>query len=232
MTEYLSIGVVLLQGGILAILLEAVRRRNIAVVVNAFVAFAAALFPVFAEFIFRFAFSQTVSFGPELPLWIAAAGLLHSIGMLGPYESIWWWDSLTHAMSAALVAALIYASLIVVTKHASVFGLAPRSVGGLTVLFTFTVGVFWELIELIAREVGKRYDIEPVLVHYGWRDTVFDLVFDIVGALVVVLVDVQVFVPIAEQSPRVTRAVVLGCALIVIVGSILLTVTVEITSKH
>jgi len=72
------------------------------------------------------------------------------------------------------------------------------SFGGLavlTVVLTLAAGVFWELIELIARDVGRRYDVEPVLVHYGRRDTTLDLVFDVVGALLVVGFDVRVFVP-------------------------------------
>lgn len=228
MTETVSLGLVVLQAGIAIALLEALRRRDIAAAVNALVSFAGALLPVLAEFILRSVFAQSVSFGPELPLWIAAAGCLHSFGMLGPYDSVWWWDNLTHTVSAALAAALIYAGLIVIARHSNILSPSSGSIVVLTVLFTLAVGMFWELIELVAREVGERYNIEPVLVHYGWRDTALDLVFDLIGALLVVLLDHRTFVPIANQFPDVTRILVLGSGLVIVVGSALMALSVEL----
>ncbi len=232
MEELAAAGVVLFQAGIIVILLEAIRRRNAAAVVNALVSFGATLLPAVVEFVVQFLVTQRVSFGPELPLWIAAAGCLHSFGMLGPYDSIPWWDSLTHTVSAALIAALLYDSLIVVAGSAGGFGLPFGLIAVLTVLFTFAGGVFWELIELVARDIGDRYNVEPVLVHYGWRDTAIDLVFDVLGALLVVSLDVRVFVPVAEQFPRVTRSLVLGSGVVIVVGSVLMALTVSYGRRH
>lgn len=198
MSEPAQVVALLLQVALGATLVEGVRRRNVAVAVNALVALCVALLPVFVEVAPQFVLARNVAFGPELPLWLAAAGFLHSLGMLGLYESTWWWDHLTHTVSAALVAALIYAGL-VVTRPTTGAGLSPGGIAAATVLFTFAVGVSWELLELVAREVGERYDVEPVLVHYGWRDTAFDLGFDLVGALLVVLLDLRIFVPVVEQ---------------------------------
>lgn len=229
MTDPLSIGVVLLQGGIFVILLAALRRGDVAAAVNALVSFSAVLVPLVVELVARVALARTVHFGPELPLWIAAAGLLHSFGMLGPYDSVWWWDHVTHTVSAALVAALVYAGLIVALQHTNSGDPTGATLVGLTVAFTFASGVFWEVIELAAREVGERHDIEPVLVHYGWRDTALDLVFDVVGALVVVLGDVRVFVAAAEQAPRATSTLVLGSATVVTAGSVVLALGVALS---
>jgi hypothetical protein len=126
-----------------------------------------------------------------LAFWIAVAGLLHALGMLGRYDSVWWWDHLTHTLSAALAAALLYAGLLVVAPAIAVAG---------TVLTIVVLGVLWEAGELFAREVADRYDIEPVLVHYGWRDTALDLLFDVVGAGVVVALDVRLFRPVVEAA--------------------------------
>ncbi|WP_323192242.1 hypothetical protein [Halostella sp. PRR32] len=232
MEELAAAGVVLFQAGIVVILLEAIRRRNAAALVNALVSFGATLLPAVVEFVVQFLVAQSVSFGPELPLWIAAAGCLHSFGMLGPYDSIPWWDSLTHTVSAALIAALLYDSLIVVAGSGDGFGLPFGLIAVLTVLFTFAGGVFWELIELVARDIGERYDVEPVLVHYGRRDTTLDLVFDVLGALLVVSLDVRVFVPVAEQFPRATRSLVLGSGVVIVVGSVLMALTVSYGRRH
>lgn len=213
MTDTFVTGVVLLQGGIFVVLVAAYRRRNTPAMVNALVSFVATLIPALVEMGSRFVIGSNVVVGPELALWIAAAGLLHSFGMLGPYGSIWWWDYLTHTVSAALLAALIYASLIVIDQRAGGVALSTGGIAILTVLSTLTLGVIWELIELAARWIGDRYEIDPVLVHYGWRDTAMDLVFDGLGALAVIGLDLRIFVPIADQVPGLTRSMVLGSVL-------------------
>lgn len=227
MTDLLSLGVVVLSGGLVAILLVALRQRNAAAAANALVSLAAVGLPVAVEVSVRFSSNRTLDVGAELPLWIALAGCLHSFGMLGPYDTVSWWDSLTHAVSAALVAALMYAGLLAVAEHEAGGLLSPGPIAAVTLLFTFVVGVFWELVELVARDLGERFDVEPVLVHYGWRDTALDLVFDVAGALVVVLLDVRVFVPVAEQAPDATRTLVLGSFLAVVVGSVFLALAVD-----
>ena len=124
-----------------------------------------------------------------LTLWVAVAGFLHALGMLGRYETVWWWDHLTHTFSAALAAALLYATALVVGWP------APAA---LTLLGLIVLGVLWEVVELVGREVADRLRIEPLLVHYGWRDTALDLLFDVVGAALVVALDLRLFVPVVE----------------------------------
>jgi hypothetical protein len=204
-----------LQLAILGTLGEAVRRWNVAAIVNALFALAVAVLPAVAAVLV-----PSVVIDPTVPLWIALAGFLHSLGMLGLYESVWWWDHLTHTVSAALVAALLYAALVVAfTPSTGVLAIA-------TLVFTFAVGVFWELIELVAREVGDRLDVEPVLVHYGWRDTAFDLLFDVVGALLIVGFEVGVFVPLIDRFPRAAATLVVGGGGVVVVGSVVMTAVV------
>jgi hypothetical protein len=94
-------------------------------------------------------------------------------------------------------------------------------VAGLAVGFVLVVGVFWELVELLARDVGERYDVEPVLVHYGRRDTALDLVFDLVGALAVVGLDVRTFLPLAERHPDGAVTALLAAAAAAVAGSVL-----------
>ena len=184
----LTAGAAALAVALLAALYVGYRRGDTAAVVNA----AAAVLLVFVPP----ALTATVAEGAEptriaaLTLWVALAGFLHALGMLGRYESVWWWDHLTHTLSASLAAALLYAWLLVTGAGNAV---------ALTLLGIVALGVLWEVGELIARQVADRYDIEPVLVHYGRRDTAFDLVFDLVGAALVVALDVRLFVPVIES---------------------------------
>lgn len=217
----------LLAGGILTIFLYAVREREISAATNALVALALVAVPQGLTVVLRSTGSPDLALGPELPLWIAVAGLLHSIGMLGPYETIWWWDHLTHTVSAALVAALIYAGAIVALRAGNGADPSVILLATITVTLTFAVGVLWELIELVARDVGERLDVEPVLVHYGWIDTGLDLVFDVAGALIVLVLDFRTFVPVAQQFADATGPVIKVSGVFVIVASAALTLIVS-----
>lgn len=197
------LGVVAFLAGTCVVIAAGLQRENVPAVVNGVVAVVvlAAVLGVEAWVAFNAVGDPDPEWG--LSLWVAAAGCLHTIGMLGPYDSIWWWDHLTHVISAAFVAAVVYGSLLVTIEFAT--GDVGRwSVATATLLITMLAGVCWELIELVARELGRRFDVEPVLVNYGRRDTMLDLVFDLVGAVVILLGDVRVFVPVAEARPELT----------------------------
>jgi len=196
MIDLLPILVASLQGAILLTLVIGVRRRNVAAAVNALVAFAVSVVP------FVLYLTAGLVLAPTLSLWLAVAGLLHAVGMLGPYDSVPWWDTVTHFVSASFVAALCYAGVLVAVATGWLAAAA-------TLLLTLALGLWWELLELVARELGEQFDVEPVLVHYGWRDTLADLAVDVLGAVVVVAVDLRVFVPVAESVvgsiPRLLR---------------------------
>ena len=219
MVDVASFAAVSLQGGMFCLVVVAIRREDTAAAINALVALVLAVLPFLLEILIRTTLARSVFFGPILPVWLAFAGFIHSLGMLGVYESTWWWDHLTHTVSAALLAALIYAGLVV--TFPDIAG-SSRSAGAITAVLgsTLGVGIFWELVELVARDVGERYGIEPVLVHYGWGDTAADLVFDLLGALIVLGLDLRVFVPAVEQFPDTARSVLIGGGWVVFVGSI------------
>lgn len=200
MTDVITIGVIAAEAALVGLLYAAYRRRNTAAIVNAVCAIGVTLVPPVVGWALRVDGGEQAATIPTLTLAVALAGFLHCLGMLGLYESTNWWDHLTHTVSAALIAALLYAALRSPLGPSPEGG--PSGVAAGTVLGTLTLGVGWELIELAAREVADRYGIEPVLVHYGWRDTAFDLLFDVVGALLVVVLDLGLFVPLVESILR------------------------------
>lgn len=216
MTDPVTAAVLLCQVAVLATLVEALRRGNAAAAINALAAVVVVMLPTLAGVVFD------VDSGPYLGLWLGVALLLHVSGMLGPYETVWWWDHLTHGLSGALVAALLYAGLLVAARGVEGPAVGPGTVAAATVIGVLVIGVAWELLELVARDVGERLDVEPVLVHYGVRDTSLDLAFDLLGALVVVLLDLQVFVPLADSHAGAVRpllvwgggAIVAWCGLV------------------
>jgi hypothetical protein len=211
-------GVVLCQAGIAAALVVAVRRADTAAAVNAVLALAVAfLVPVLGTTLPV----RGTGFGSVLALWVGLAGLLHCVGMLGLYDGCWWWDHVTHGVSAALVAALLYAGFLASVADPNRTALPPELAGTAAVSVTLAIGILWELVELLARELGEALGVEPVLVHYGWRDTAFDLVFDVLGAVAVVGLDVRLFVGVAEQFPSLNGQLLVWSCGVVSVASLL-----------
>jgi len=200
----------------------AVYRRNVAAIVNAAVGVTLTVYATALAVSPELVLGRELDVGMTVPLWLALASTLHSIGMLGWYESLEWWDHVTHTVSAALVAAVLYAALLVTDPQVPVVAGLPYSTGILTLSSTLVIGVAWELAELVGRTFADSLDVEPVLIHYGRRDTALDLVFDAVGALLVVGLDVRVFVAAAEQDPHFTASVLEAATWFVGLGSILM----------
>jgi len=184
-----------------ALVLLAARRRNTSAVVNAAAGLGLTVFVTILAVTPELLLGRNLDIGLVFPLWLAVASVLHSVGMLGWYESVWWWDHLSHTVSAGLVAALLYAAILVTDPTVPLVDAVPGTTAILTIALTFAVGVAWELMELVGRDLGRRFDVQPVLVYYGPRDTALDLVFDAVGALLIVALDVRIFVSTAEQFP-------------------------------
>ncbi|APE95006.1 hypothetical protein RH831_00305 [Halodesulfurarchaeum sp. HSR-GB] len=129
---------------------------------------------------------------PALTLWITAAVFLHTLGAVGlpgmeqnVYQSVWWWDHLTHMVSASLVAGAGYATVRALQGHVENVEFPRRFEFALIVVLVIAFGVLWEVAEFVIAELSLWLGAEPVLTQYGVGDTMLDLIFDVVGAVLV-----------------------------------------------
>jgi hypothetical protein len=168
----------LLQAAIAAVLVVGLATANLAVVVNAAVSLAATFLPAVV--------ARDLRLSPPawLTLLVALALFLHTIGMLGLYGDVWWYDHLTHTLSATLVAGVAYVGVRAVADHDDRAVLPPEFTVVLVLVVTLALGVVWEVLEFVARGAAALVGAEPVLVQYGLGDTLGDLLFDAVGAAV------------------------------------------------
>ena len=155
---------------ILGVFVAGIRRRNPGAVVNALVSFLATYLPRVVEWRYG------VEFHPWQRLYLNVGMLAHAVGMLGPYEDVWWWDHVTHTCSSTLVGGFVH-----VRARRRGRDPRPRVLAGV-----LGVGVFWETVEYVIHGVSRRVGLEPLLVPYGTEDTLLDLVFDLLGALLVI----------------------------------------------
>lgn len=124
---------------------------------------------------------------PWLGLWITAAVFLHSLGSAGLYGHIQWWDHLTHAASASLVAGVGYTAARAIDLHSDEIYMPNRFAFVYIFVVVLAFGVVWELFEYGLDVISAVTDLEMFLAQHGLADTVRDLMFNSVGALLVAL---------------------------------------------
>lgn len=139
----------------------------------------------------------------------------------------------------SIVTAACLLGLVAVLLLSARWGNAPATANTLASLavvavpfalaLTALAGVFWELIEIVARDLGEATGLEPVLVHYGLRDTAIDLAVDMLAAVVVVGIDLRLFVHLARPAPELTTVLLVGSAGALAVGSLALAVMTRVT---
>lgn len=157
--------------GLVSVLMIGFQQRNPSVVVNAVLALVATFLPDLIEHHYDMAFR------PWQRMYAAIAMLMHAIGMVGPYDEVWWWDHLTHTHSATLLSGIVYT----LSRRR---GRDPRRD---VVSVVVCAGTLWELMEYVIHVIANRLGFEPVLVSYGPIDTFLDLLFNLVGALLVLV---------------------------------------------
>ncbi|QHS17408.1 hypothetical protein [Halopenitus persicus] len=126
-----------------------------------------------------------VPIDPFLAFWLTTAVFLHTLGSAGLYASVGWWDHITHATSASVVAAIGYVAVRAVDAHHDEIRLPRRFFVVFLVAFVLAFGVVWELFEFGLDVFAARTGISMPLAQHGLDDTVKDLVFNSIGALIV-----------------------------------------------
>jgi len=169
----------LLQAGVGLILVIGIVEGNVSVVINGIGALGVTFLPA----LLRRDYQVTLS--PGLTLWLMIAVLLHAIGILGPYHTVWWWDHVTHTLSATVIAGMGYATARAIDLYSDEIYFPPRFLFVYVLLFTMAFGVAWEVIEFVARTLADSFGWGPFLVQYGLEDTILDLIFDLFGAILV-----------------------------------------------
>jgi len=122
-----------------------------------------------------------------LSLWITSAVFFHSLGSFGFYGSIWWWDHLTHALSASVVAAIGYTFIRTIDLHSEKVNLPRKFMFVFILLTVIAFGVVWELFEYLLDIISDMTGLAMPLAQHGLDDTMKDMMYNILGATVTAL---------------------------------------------
>ncbi|ELZ58992.1 hypothetical protein C466_00295 [Halorubrum distributum JCM 10118] len=124
---------------------------------------------------------------PALALWLTGAVFLHVLGTVGLYGLIPAWDSLTHTLSATVVAAAGYTFLRTIHLHASSIHFPPWAMFVFTLMVVLATGVVWEVLEFVLDRSALLFGADPVLAQHGIDDTIIDLIFNGIGSILVAM---------------------------------------------
>lgn len=150
---------------------------DVTTITNASIALAVTFLPAVFQRNFR------LPIEPELALWLTSAAFLHTLGSAGLYGYIGQWDSLTHSLSASVVAATGYTIVRAIDLHSDDVYFPSRTMVVFILLFVLAIGVVWELVEFALDLAAQRFGFEAVLAQHGVNDTVGDLLFNLAGAI-------------------------------------------------
>lgn len=117
-----------------------------------------------------------------LVLWIVVSLFLHATGgYFGFYDSVPYWDHITHAISSSLVAALGFIVVVTIDVFVESIRLPRPFLAVFVFVFAVALGVFWEIMEY-AQDwlIGTR-------LQYNLDDTMIDLFFDAMAGLTVAI---------------------------------------------
>ena len=175
-----------MEVGLVGIFFVGLYQGSTTIVVNAAVGLLATQLPPILER------DYDIPMDPALTLWITSAVFLHAFGVLGLpgsetnlYGSVPWWDHVTHALSASVVAGVGYSTARALDLHSEDISLPPRFMFVFILLFVLAFGVVWEVIEFVLGEAARAMGNRALLTQYGLGDTMLDLVFNSIGAVVV-----------------------------------------------
>jgi len=124
---------------------------------------------------------------PFLSLWITSAVFFHALGSFGLYGAVWWWDHLTHALSASVVAGIGYTVVRSIDLHSETINLPNKFMFVFILLTVIGFGVVWELFEFGLDIIAYITGISMPLARHGLDDKMKDMMYNTLGATIVAL---------------------------------------------
>lgn len=178
-TGWYRLSVRVMQAGMGLLVVYAILERRWTLVVNSAVPLAATFLPAVLRR------ERGYAMDPFVVLWVTLASALHAAGAVWFYGTVGWYDSLTHSISAALVATIGYATARAAERHIRGVTFTDRFRVVFVLLFVLGAGVLWELLEFASGGLAALVGGEALLAQHGADDIAKDLLFDGLAGLVV-----------------------------------------------
>jgi len=169
------------------LLFVGLERRSPGIIINAALGLGVTFLPALLER------DYDIAMDPALTLWISSAAFFHAVGVIGApgvgegfYGLIPYYDHVTHALSASVVAGAGYATVRALDEHSEHLHLPPRFMFVFILIFVVAFGVVWEIVEFGVGILGTATGAGTKgFTQGGIEDTMKDLVFDTIGGILI-----------------------------------------------
>ena len=166
-----------------------VERQSPTIVLNALLGFSITFLPAILER------DHEIPMNAGLSLWITAAAFLHAIGIIGIpgtnvglYNAVPFYDHITHALSASVVAAVGYSTVRAFDRHSPGVELPPRFMFVFILVAVLAFGVLWEIVEFGVDVLTSAAGVEMSgFTQHGLNDTLLDILFNTLGGVIVAI---------------------------------------------
>lgn len=168
----------MMQAFLFMLMIAGIVLGDLATTINASTGFAITLIP------YLITRKYDIPYDTGLTLWITLAVFLHLLGTFAFYDNIARWDSITHALSACVVAAAGYTLIRAIDIYVEEIYIPPGVLFLLILSFVLATGVIWEIIEFLSDEITTELGYSAILAQHGIHDTMTDFLFDLLGAII------------------------------------------------
>ncbi len=111
-------------------------------------------------------------------VWASLAVGLHTFGLVwGMYDSVWWWDEMTHLISSSMVSVIAVLGLFLFDTHSLKIKVPRWAYPMMILVFSIFIGVVWEIAEFTGDLLASTR------MQYSLSDTLSDCYVDILGGL-------------------------------------------------
>jgi len=112
-------------------------------------------------------------------IWALLAIGLHTFGLVWKlYDTTWWWDEMTHAVSSSLVGMLAAIGLYLFDMHSIKIKVPRWAYPIMIMVFSIFIGVIWEMGEFTGDVLTSTR------MQYSLSDTLNDCYVDMLGGLI------------------------------------------------
>ncbi|HNU36289.1 MAG TPA: hypothetical protein PKJ15_06790, partial [Methanomassiliicoccales archaeon] len=108
---------------------------------------------------------------------VGAVAMLTFGLVMGLYDTTWWWDEITHAISSSMVSMIAALGMFLFDTHSVKIKVPRWAYPMMIITFAIFIGMIWEIAEFtgdLLADTGMQYSV---------RDTLQDGYVDLLGGL-------------------------------------------------
>ncbi len=132
--------------------------------------------------------ARIISLSWVIVMWLFFLNFLHLVGVrFAFYDTIWWWDIITHSVTVALIAIFLLMLILLAEQGNSDLPPSFFFLAFFVMTSVICLGVLWEILEFFFDNLFTMH------MQYSLGDTIKDLTVDVLAGSAVVVASTLYF---------------------------------------